>query len=456
MAIHVYNTLTKTIEPLNPIVPGKLSFFVCGPTVYDHAHLGHGKTYTQFDFIVKYLRYRGYAVTYLQNITDIDDKIIGRAQKEGVTPADIAHRYEKSYLQDMTALGNTSVDMYARAHDHIGDIVRQIKTLVDQGVAYQMNDGYYFDMKQFEDYGQLSGRVQLEHNDAVSRIDENREKRNPGDFCLWKFRKEGEPYWESELGQGRPGWHVEDTAITEHYFGPQYDIHGGAIDLILPHHEAEIAIMEMVSGKKPLVRHWIHTGFLNLKAEKMSKSLGNFVTIKQALDHTDYRVLRYIFISSHYKSTLDFVPEMITQAQGTLERIQVFLKTIDPELDDVLLHTSVQDTHHTLVTHLDHNFDTPQAFATLFDFIRDVNKSGVCPGKRVYTLMQELNQFFGVFDFTKDLLDQEIQDLIDQREMLRSKRQFADADAIRDLLTTQGIILEDTPQGLRWRRKIGA
>jgi cysteinyl-tRNA synthetase len=456
MAIHVYNTLTKTIEPLNPIVPGKLSFFVCGPTVYDHAHLGHGKTYTQFDFIVKYLRYRGYEVTYLQNITDIDDKIIARAQKEGVSPSDIAHRYEESYLQDMTALDNTSVDMYARAHDHIEDIVRQIKTLVDQGVAYQMNDGYYFDMKRFEDYGQLSGRVQLEHNDAVSRIDENKEKRNPGDFCLWKFRKEGEPHWESELGQGRPGWHVEDTAITEHYFGPQYDIHGGAIDLIFPHHEAEIAIMEMVSGKKPLVRHWIHTGFLNLKAEKMSKSLGNFVTIKQALSQVNYRVLRYIFISSHYKSTLDFVPEMMTQAQGTLERIQVFLKTIDPGLDDAPLHTSVQAAHRAIITHLDHNFDTPQAFATLFDFIREVNKAGEVPGKRVYTLMQELNQFFGLFDFTTELLDQEIQDLLDQREVLRSSRQFADADGIRDLLITKGIILEDTPQGLRWRRKIGA
>jgi len=382
VAIQIYNTLTKTVEPLNPIVPGKISFFVCGPTVYDHAHLGHGKTYTQFDFIVKYMRYRGYEVTYLQNITDIDDKIIARAAKEGTSPSQVAHTYQESYLQDMKALHNTSVDIYARAHDHIRDIVRQIQALANQGIAYKISDGYYFDMSRFKDYGQLSGRTHLEHNDAVSRIDDHKEKRNPGDFCLWKFRKESEPYWASELGEGRTGWHVEDTAITEHYFGPQYDLHGGAIDLIFPHHEAEIAIMEMVSRKKPLVRHWIHTGFLNLKSEKMSKSLGNFVTIKQALSHTNYRVLRYIFISSHYKSMLDFAPEMLDQARGALDRIQVFLKTIDPEADDIHLESCVNKAREAILSHLDHNFDTPQAFAVLFDFIREVNKVGH-PGKRV-------------------------------------------------------------------------
>ena len=243
MSLKLYNTLTRKKEIFNPINSKKVNMFVCGPTVYDYSHLGHAKTYVQFDIIVKYLRYKGYNVFYLQNITDLDDKIINRAKEEKVDWRKIKDKYEKSFLKDMGNLNVNSVDKYARATDYVKEIISQVKRLIKKGYAYKISDGWYFDLKKNKDYGKLSNRKILEKNDAVSRIDENIEKKNSGDFCLWKFSKPGEPIWKAEIGEGRPGWHIEDTAITEKELGSQYDIHGGATDLIFPHHEAEIAQM---------------------------------------------------------------------------------------------------------------------------------------------------------------------------------------------------------------------
>ncbi len=451
--IFVYNTLTRSVEPIVTAIPNTVRMFVCGPTVYDFAHLGHAKTYTQFDFIARYLRFRGYQVTYLQNITDVDDKIIRRAAERGIPSNVLAEEYERYYREDMMALHNTSVDIYARAHDYMDGIVSQVERLIDRGYAYQTSDGYYFDTKCFSDYGKLSRRSEVLPEDAVSRIDENPEKHNPGDFCLWKLQKPGEPFWETKLGSGRPGWHIEDTAITEHHFGPQYDIHGGAIDLIFPHHEAEIAQMEAASGLKPLVRYWLHTGFLNTKSQKMSKSLGNFVTIRDLLKELNYRVLRFYFLSHHYRNSMELGPEMLEQARSSLERIDIFVGTVRPDVDDVENEEIVREFRDKFFARLDQDFDTPVALSYLYEFIKDQNRRNQ-PGKRVYELLQNINAIFDFISFEHELLDEEIERQIVLRSELRSQKRFAEADAVRDRLVSQGIILEDGGNGVRWRRRL--
>ncbi|MDO8590171.1 MAG: cysteine--tRNA ligase [bacterium] len=379
MAIKLHNTLTGSLEAFEPLKSGKVGMFVCGPTVYDFSHLGHAKTYIQFDFLARYLGYMGYEVTYVQNITDIDDKIIERAREKNVEPNMLAEEYERYYLEDMAALNNISVDKYARAHDYIPQIVDQVKRLLAKDMAYRISDGYYFDIKQFEDYGRLSGRLSLEPGDAVSRIDENQEKRNPGDFCLWKFRKEDDPYWSTELGEGRPGWHIEDTAITESELGPQYDIHGGSMDLIFPHHEAEIAQMESASGLKPMVKYWLHTGFLNVKTEKMSKSLGNFITIRAVTEKgVSPLALRYLFLLSHYRTPTNFSFEALEAAENAYNRLKKFVAG--------LLGTGVVDESYKqkFTEKLENDLNTPQALAVVWGLIKDKD---ISPEDKLATIL---------------------------------------------------------------------
>src|SRR3989344_3403901 len=279
----IYNTLTKTKEDFTSREDKKVRMFVCGPTVYDHIHIGNARTFVFFDVVAKYLRHAGFEVQYIQNITDIDDKIIARAKEAEEDPLAFAKKYEEIFLADMKAIGVTAVNQFDRATDHIPEVTKQIKTLIEKEHAYLIEgNGWYFDLSTFPEYGKLSGRTAEMANDAVSRIDENDKKRNKGDFCLWKLSKPEEPAWESKLGQGRPGWHIEDTAITEKYFGPQYDLHGAAQDLMFPHHEAEIAQQESASGLKPFVKYWMHSAFLVNKEKKMSKSLGHFITLNEA------------------------------------------------------------------------------------------------------------------------------------------------------------------------------
>jgi len=366
MALKLHNTLSGTLEEFSPIEPGKAKVFVCGPTVYDLSHIGHAKTYTQFDILVRTLRYLNYDVKYLVNITDVDDKLIKRAAEKGVDPSELALEFEEAYLLDMKALGNTSVDKYARAHDYIDQIVDQVKRLIEKGFAYKISDGYYFDIKKFEDYGKLSGRNTLKAGDSVSRVDENPEKRNPGDFCLWKFKKEGEPSWSAEIGEGRPGWHIEDTAITETELGEQYDIHGGAIDLIFPHHEAEITQMESVSGKKPFVKYWLHTGFLNIDSEKMSKSLGNFLTIREVLEKVSPMALRYYFLSAQYRTPMNFSWEGLEAAQNALEKLKKFSDSLIRE------NGRIDEAYKAkFMEKMENDLNTPQALAILWTLVKD-------------------------------------------------------------------------------------
>lgn len=436
MALELHNTLSGKLEEFKPIETKKVKMFVCGPTVYDFSHLGHAKTYTQFDFVVRYLRYSGYEVNYVQNITDIDDKIIERAREKGAKPETLAQECEKYYLEDMAALNNTSVNKYARAHDYIPQIVSQVKQLLGKGYAYQISDGYYFDIKKFGDYGKLSGRDTLKTGDAVSRIDENKEKRNSGDFCLWKFRKDNEPYWRTKLGEGRPGWHIEDTAITETEFGSQYDIHGGAMDLIFPHHEAEIAQMESVSGLKPFVRYWLHTGFLNIKSEKMSKSLGNFITIRDVLEKFSPMALRYYFLSAHYRTPMDFSWEGLEAAQNALEKLQKFYGSLIRENGRIDEAYKIR-----FVEKLENDLNTPEALGVVWELVKD---DEISEEEKVATLL-DFDKVLGLdLGKTKEIPD-DVLELQKEHDKARFEKRYNDADKARKKIEEKGYSVKDTP-----------
>jgi cysteinyl-tRNA synthetase len=452
MPIRIHNTLARRKEEFVPMTPGVVKMFVCGPTVYNLSHIGHAKTYTQFDLVARYLKKRGYVVTYAQNITDVDDKIIRRAADLYAEPRELAARFEAAYLEDMQTLHNTNVDVYARAHDYIDAIITQIEQLIEQGHAYQLDDGWYFDLSTFSDYGKLSGRREVRAEDAVSRIDESEQKRNPGDFALWKARKPGEPYWDTPLGPGRPGWHIEDTAITESLFGPQYDLHGGALDLVFPHHEAEIAQMEAASGKVPLVRYWMHTGLLRVGGAKMAKSAGNFTTIRDALRTTDFRTLRYAFLSQHYRSSIELNEIAVDQARSARRRVESFARLVDvtrPESGPGA--ALVERARARFFDRLDDDFDTPGGLTALFEFIRDHNRSGETPGTGAYAFLREVDDLFDTFDIDDRKVDDGAIDAeLERRRELRKARRFDEADAIRQSLQGRGILIEDTPEGTRW------
>ena len=448
MPLKLYNTLTRKKEIFKPIKDKKVNLFVCGITPYDFAHIGHAKTYVQFDIIVKYLRYMGYKVFYLQNVTDMDDKIIQRAKEKKISPKDLAKNFEKEYIEDMKALRVDSADKFARATEHIKEIIKQIKSLMDKGFAYEIEeDGIYFNLQKFPEYGKLSGRTTEEAEDAVSRIDDSKGKINKGDFCLWKKSKKGEPKWEDPwFNGGRPGWHIEDTAITEKFFGKQYDVHGGARDLIFPHHEAEIAQMEAASGKKPFVKYWLHTGFLNVKGQKMAKSLGNFITIRDALQRYNPEVLRLFYISAHYRSPIDFSDELLEQAKHSLERLNDFTIKLknSKEKDNPKL---IEKTKKEFIKCMDDDFDTPKALAVIFDFVKEVNKQG--GGKKSYELMLEFDNVFNILTREGVKLNSEIKNLIKERKKAREGGDFAKADNLREEIKNKGYVLEDTKEGTR-------
>ena len=441
--IKIYNTLTKKKQKFVPLNRKNVKFFCCGITPYDYAHIGHAKTYVQFDIIVKYLKYKKYNVFYLQNVTDIDDKIINRAKELKKLPYELANEYERSFYEDMKELKVNSINKYARATDHINEIVSQVQRLIRLGYAYRIKDGYYFDLSKFKDYGKLSGRTTLEAEDSVSRIDDNKDKRNKGDFCLWKFYKEGDPYWNTALEKGRPGWHIEDTAITEKYLGEQYDIHGGARDLIFPHHEAEIAQMESLT-KKPLVKYWMHTGFLNVNYEKMSKSLGNFITIKDALKKYPVEVLRMFFVSTHYRSPINFDEKNLSQAQSNLNKIKSFLVNIEKANGKKDVSLLIKKLKQEFVTNMDDDFNTPKALAAIFTFTNKVNKLKIDKksAKKIKELFFEINDIFNILNIEK--IPKEIIKLAEERLKARNSKDFEKSDKLREKIKRLGYIVEDT------------
>ncbi|MEK9180276.1 MAG: cysteine--tRNA ligase [Patescibacteria group bacterium] len=487
--IKIYNSLSRKKEPLPKSPSGKpLRLFVCGPTVYDDAHIGHARTYIFFDFFAKYLRNLGHKVKYVQNITDIDDKIIQRAKQGEKEPLILAKEFTARYLADMRSIGINAIDDYAPATKFIPQIVAQVQTLIKKGYAYEISgDGWYYDISKFKEYGKLSGRTALQAEDAISRVDESIKKRNRGDFCLWKFTHansapppagsgnakapmriiDGEPKWESPLGSGRPGWHIEDTAISEHYFGPQYEIHGGGLDLKFPHHEAEIAQQEAASGppasefarrrsragKKPFVQLWMHTGMVTVNGQKMSKGLRNFITIRDYLQNHSPEALRLAFFGCHYRSPADYSEKLIENSESALNGINEFYAKLDFSKKS---HSGGKETANTSVYEnefnkaLEDDINTPNALAAIFRVINDLNpKAWTLEGKSVSAAQKWLKSALHMFgiELKAPKIPAKIGKLAAEREKFRSNKQFMQSDALRKEINTLGYEVEDTPLG---------
>jgi len=483
MALRVYNTLSGTKEEFIPLVPGKVSMYVCGVTVYDHCHIGHARANVVFDMIYRYLRHVGYDVTYVRNYTDVDDKIINRANQEGVPYNVISERFIAEFDRDMAALGLDLPTHQPKATEHIAEMIEIISRLIDKGYAYAADGDVYFCVEKFAPYLRLSKR-NLDEMQAGARIEVGEKKRHPMDFALWKGSKPGEPFWESPWGKGRPGWHIECSAMSMKYLGETFDIHGGGKDLVFPHHENEIAQSEAANGK-PFARYWIHNGFVNINAEKMSKSLGNFFTIKEVLEKYDAEVLRFFLLSAHYRSPIDFSDQNLREAEAGLERIYATLAGIDQELAKGTGETAGEGDHElaekvaTLAERfreaMDDDFNTAQALGFVFDLIRSANRV-LAEGEKVNrTLLaqardriREVGVVLGIFTsepraFAERLKNRkaaqlpisapEIERLIAERIAARAARDFRRADEIRDNLAALGIMLLDTPQGTTWKVK---
>ena len=444
----VYSTLTRSKENFETMNKNRVNFFVCGPTVYDDAHIGHGRTYVSFDTIKRYLEYSGYAVFYIQNITDIDDKIINRSKESGIPAHDIARKFEKRYIEDMAKLNVTGVNLFARATDHLDEIIDQIQRLIDKGFAYESDDGVYFEIEKFEEFGKLSNR-------KVDEMESHRElaettKRSEQDFALWKKRENvDEPTFPSPWGDGRPGWHIEDTAITEYYFGEQYDVHGGGLDLIFPHHEAEITQMEAVSGKSPMVKYWLHTGFLNVNGEKMSKSLHNFITIRELLKDWDADTFRFFVLSTHYRSPIDFSKDSLHQSEKSLEKIKKFYSAIDVEDSDVESDfEALKAAKKEFFGSMDDDFNTPKAIASLFVLINDCKNVDLSDDDKaaIKSFLDDVSQILGI-DFALEETSAGSDDLFDLitdvRSELRAAKQYELSDKIRDELINLGYEISD-------------
>jgi cysteinyl-tRNA synthetase len=418
--LNLYSTLSRTDEPLETLYPGRVSLFVCGPTVYDYSHLGHARTYIVFDVLAKYLKWVGNEVFYLQNITDVDDKIIDRANSEGISQKELARKFEREYLIDMKTLGVDSVSYYARATTHIPEIIDQIRRILEVNAAYITETGVYFNVDTFARNGELSHQ---DRTKRVSRITDS-SKHNHADFVLWKLGEYGEYTWDSPWGRGRPGWHIEDTAMTEKYFGQQYDIHGGGLDLIFPHHEAEIAQMESLEGKHPMVRYWLHTGFLTVRGEKMSKSEGNYVTIKDVLKRWDKDTLRFFILLSHYRSPLMATREGIANAKKALDHIRaVAVKDLGTDTNG----------RKNFIDAMESDLNTPMALAAI---------QGLASNGDIEAL-KEFGEILGI-DFLRTE-SAPISILQDIRTELRARKQYEIADMIREKMTTAGITITDPP-----------
>ncbi|SMD31457.1 cysteine--tRNA ligase [Picrophilus oshimae] len=449
-----YDTLSGSVKEFKPMHKNRINIFVCGPTVYDDFHLGHARTYIFFDTIVKFMRSIGYSVFYLQNITDIDDKIIKRAHDEDRSPEEIANRYFNEYLRIMSQLGIDSVNYYARATLYIDEIISQIKRMIKKGYAYETSDGVYFCVRKFRDYGELS-KQNLDNIIENARGVLNEDKRNPEDFVLWKKMKPGEPYWESPWGKGRPGWHIEDTAITETYFGDEYDIHGGGSDLIFPHHEAEIAQMRSISNKRYLAHYWIHTGMINVNREKMSKSLKNYITIKDVLKEYKPNELRFAVLNANFNTSIEFSMDSLNESREALSRIintYRKLKKIDSESGDYMV-----DSDYIIKRYMDimsDNFDTRSLIRELMDFVTDINKNMDHINKdtagNIIRIFDYINSFMNIIPEERSLNNNIIDSVLNIRSKLRSEKRYDLSDYIRMELEKSGIHIEDKNNKTQW------
>ena len=459
MSLKVYNTLTNKREEFSPLEGIKVRMYVCGPTVYDKSHIGHARCYVAFDIVRRYLEYKGYDVKYVQNFTDVDDKIINKSKKTGEDPFEIGERYIAEYFKDMDSLNVKRANFYPRATEHIQDMILFVEKLVEKGFAYPVDGDVYFSVEKSQSYGELSG-VNIEQMKAGARIAVDEKKRDPLDFALWKKAKEGEPKWESPWGEGRPGWHVECSTMSQKHLGETLDIHGGGQDLIFPHHENEIAQSEAYTGKK-FVQYWLHNGFVTIKEEKMSKSLGNIVAVGELLQKYSPETLRYFLVASHYRKPIDFTEGNIEEAQKAAQRLLNAVDTIKAALREEVAGEdfSSEECKKKFEEAMDDDFNTPLALSALFELVRETNRrieERNINRKSLEEVLQtflELGGVLGLF-FHKEMegLSEELLTLlIEVREKARAQKMWDIADAVRDRLGEMGIVLEDTSQGTRWK-----
>ncbi len=469
MALRVYNTMTRKKEPFETLEPGVVKMYVCGPTVYDKAHVGHAMSVLVFDMVRRYLEHKGYRVRHVMNYTDVDDKIIRRAHEVGEAPIALAERYIREFDQHLEDLGVLQPHVKPRVTQEIDWIIKMVKGLEDKGYAYAVDGDVYFRVTKDDDYGKLSGR-KLDEMVAGARIEVDERKEHPMDFALWKAAKPGEPSWESPWGQGRPGWHIECSAMNLHHLGEQLDIHGGGADLIFPHHENEIAQSESYTGK-PYVRYWMHNGMLQMGGEKMSKSLGNLVTIEDFLAEHEADVLRMMVLSSHYRSPLKFTEETITQAEKALERLRGGMRPAHanaagaPEEVLAALDEQTEKARTGFETAMDDDFNAAAALGHLFELVRLINQArdAGATAEQLQPAQQTLRGLAEVLglDLTKQPPQKQghaeaapfIDLLVEIRTDLRAAKQWTLADKIRDRLAELGVQLEDTPGGTLWRWK---
>ena len=464
----IYNTLTRRKEEFVPLEPGKVKMYACGPTVYNFIHIGNARPICVFDTLRRYLEYRGYEVRFVQNFTDIDDKLINRANEEGTTVPAIAEKYIAEYKTDAEGLGVRPATVHPRATETMEEIIAVISALVENGYAYESDGSVYFRSRKFKGYGKLS-HMPIDDLESGARVDVSEVKEDPLDFALWKGAKPGEPFWPSPWGDGRPGWHIECTAMIRKHLGETIDIHCGGSDLIFPHHENEIAQGECCSGGKEYARYWMHNGFINVDNRKMSKSLGNFFTVRDVAEKFGYEPIKFLMLQAHYRSPINYSYDIIEQCRAALDR----LYTCRDNLDFALAHAADAPTEGeeafaetaekrrgAFIEAMEDDLNTADAIAALFDLVRDCNTFFSAPRSK-----ECVENAISVFDGFTDVLgllynrgkgkdlDSEIEALIAERQAARKEKNFKRADEIRDQLKAQGIVLEDTPQGVKWHRE---
>jgi cysteinyl-tRNA synthetase len=468
VSIKIYNSLTREKETFVPLEPGKVNMYVCGPTVYDYIHIGNARPVIFFDVVRRYLESVGYKVNYVVNFTDVDDKMIRRAGELGVTVPELAERFIAGFNEDREGLGVRPASINPRVTENMPEIVSFIETLVDKGYAYESGGDVYFRTSAFPEYGKLSHK-NLDELQYGIRVEVDERKENPQDFVLWKAAKPGEIHWPSPWGDGRPGWHIECSAMARKYAGETLDIHGGGHDLQFPHHECEIAQSESLTGK-PLARYWMHNGFVNINNEKMSKSLGNGINPRELLKRTSAQAIRYVMLTTHYRSPLNFSEETLRQAENSVARLTTNRDNIKHRLasadagssagPDAGLQARLEKLKEEFRAKMNDDFNTADAVTVWFQLVSETNAYlqretvEAASLKLILELIGELDDVFGLLlpEAGEELLDAEIEGLIAERTEARKNRNFARADEIRDLLAARGILLEDTPQGIRWRR----
>ena len=462
----IYNTMTREKQEFVPIKAGEVSMYSCGPTVYDYFHIGNARPFIIFDTMRRYLEYLGYKVTFVQNFTDIDDKMINRANKEGITVKELGERFIAEYFKDAEALGIKKATIHPKATENIDAIISVVKDLEEKGYAYNVDGNVYFRTKKFDEYGKLSHQP-LEELESGARIDVTDDKEDPMDFALWKAQKPGEPAWESPWGLGRPGWHIECSAMVNKFLGASIDIHSGGKDLIFPHHENEIAQSECANGCS-FANYWMHNGYININNQKMSKSLGNFFTIRDITEKYKPEVVRFFMLSAHYRSPVNFSDELMQQAQSAMERVYTCIDNLkfllgaakDRELNDKEkeLSSALLAAKKRFCDSMDDDLNTADAISAIFDIVSVANKNLSQDGdnakaviEATLSMIHEIGDVLGLFEEKEEAsVDSEIEALIEKRNEARKNKDWAEADRIRDELKARNIILKDTPMGVKW------